>query len=159
MRKLSGSSYSLIVVMIAMIFFMAMSLPLALLGSKFLPLLFGSIVFALSAIALAKEIKTRPEMKIGEATKVTGKKEIIRGAVNGYLRIAAWILGLTVAIYLLGFLIATLLFVGLYMKLHGSKWYMALISAVVFTLIMHALFNIALKADLFPGEIFRWLSL
>jgi hypothetical protein len=159
MRKLSGSAYSLIIIMALTIFFMVLSLELGSFGSKFLPLTIGSVVLILAVTALAKEIKKVPIQETNtNASSEPGEKKNARNEAVGYLRAAAWIVGLALGIYMIGFTIATFVVVGLYMKLRGSKWHMALITAVIYTGVIFAMFNIWLKADLYSGEIFKWLS-
>jgi peptidoglycan/LPS O-acetylase OafA/YrhL len=159
MKRLSGSSYSLIVVLVVTILFMVMSLELASFGSRFLPLVIGSIVLILAGVALAREIRTLPSQEANsDASCESGKGGNVKDEAKGYLRAGVWVVGLALAIYLIGFTIATFVVVGLYMKVRGSKWYLALITAVLYTGIIYAMFNIWLKADLYSGEVFKWLS-
>ena len=55
-------------------------------------------------------------------------------------------------------MIAILVFVGAYMKQHGSRWLAVVTTAVIFTGIMYAVFNAALKADLYKGQLPMWLG-
>ncbi len=154
MRRLSGSAYTLIVVMAAMPAFIVLSMRMEYYASKFLPILVGSIVFVLAAIALARDISAaRSPEKTATADKISAKE----GAIK-YLYVAAWIIGFAIAIYLVGFMIAIPFFVGAYMKRHGSGWLTTVITAIIFTGIIHAVFNFALKADLYTGILFRWLG-
>ena len=143
MKKLSGNSYSLIVVMAVMLVVLGLSLRLEHAAARMLPLLMSSIVFILAAIELRREIAARGDTE--ENSKIEGRK---------YLPIAAWILGFSLAIYLVGFIIAIPLFVGCYMKQHGSRWLMAITSAVVYTAIIYSVFELALRVDLYKGLLF-----
>ena len=159
MRKLRGSSYSLILVMVVMLAFIGLSLRLVYFASKLLPLLIGSIVLVLAAIALAREIKAGHSLEEGIATtNETGVGEKTSAEVGKYSGIAAWIIGFFLSIYVLGFIIATLLFVGVYMKRHGSKWPETVITAVIFTGIIYAVFDLAFKAELYKGQLLMWLD-
>ncbi len=159
MRKLSGSSYSLILVMVVMLALIGLSLRLEYFASKLLPLLMGSTVLLLAVIALAREIKAGHSLE--EATVAAGKTgvgEKDSAEVGIYSGIAAWIIGFFLSIYVLGFMIATLLFVGAYMKRHGSKWPETVITAVIFTGIIYAVFDLAFKAELYKGQLLMWLD-
>ncbi|OGP63254.1 MAG: hypothetical protein A2169_08420 [Deltaproteobacteria bacterium RBG_13_47_9] len=158
MRKLSGSSYSLIVVIVMMLIIMSLSLGLQYFATKLLPLLIGSMVLILAVIALARDMKAGHSLKVTTAateTDAAGKTSV---EASQYLRIAAWILGFSVAIYVVGFLIAIALFVGAYIKRHASNWPATIITAVIFTGIIHIVFNFALKADLYKGQLLMWLG-
>lgn len=159
MRKLRGSSYSLIFVIVVMLAIIGLSLRLEYFASKLLPLLIGSIVLVLAVIALAREMKaghsleevttTNVEMVAGEKTSAEVRK---------YSSIAAWIIAFSLSIYVVGFIIATLLFVGAYMKRQGSKWLETVISAVIFTGIIYALFDLVFMAELYKGKLLMWLG-
>jgi hypothetical protein len=154
MKKLSASAYTLIVLMAVMLVVIAVSLRFQYFATKMLPLLIASAVFVLAALQLGKEISTKGEPErtaaededsIGEETRVEGRQ---------YLPSLAWIVGFTLAIYLVGFIVAIVLFVLFYMKLHGSSWLAAVISAVLFTAIIYSVFALALGIDLYPGLLF-----
>ena len=159
MRKLRGSSYSLILVIVVMLAFIGLSLRLVYFASKLLPLLMGGIVLLLAVIALAREIKAGHSLEEATVTtSETGVGEKNSAEAGKYSGIAAWIIGFFLSIYVVGFMIATLLFVGAYMKRHGSKWPATVITAVIFTGIIYAVFNLAFKADLYKGQLLMWLD-
>ena len=154
MKKLNASAYSLIGVMAVMLVVIAVSLRFEYFATKMLPLLIASTVFILAAIQLGREISTKgvaertgaeDKTSIGEETRVEGRR---------YLPSLAWIVGFALAIYLVGFIVAIFLFVLFYMKLHGSAWLTAVISAVLFTAIIYSVFVLALGMDLYPGLLF-----
>ena len=159
MRKLSGSSYSLILVIVVMLAFIGLSLKLEYFASKLLPLLMGSIVLLLAIIALAREIKAGHSLEEATVTtSETGVGEKNGAEVGKYSGIAAWIISFFLSIYVLGFMITTLLFVGAYMKRHGSKWPSTVITAGIFTGIIYAVFDLAFKAELYKGQLLMWLD-
>lgn len=64
----------------------------------------------------------------------------------------AWLMGFAVAIWVLGFYLAALVFVFLYMFYAGQiKFFTALGYAVAASLSVYVLFAVILKAELYPG--------
>ena len=161
MKKLPGSSYSVILVAIAMLVVIGSALRLESFASKLLPLIIGSMVFLLAIIGLAREIRVGYSLKgtaVSASEGGTGEKKKNTGVLE-YSGISAWILGYSLSIYLLGFLIATLVFVGAYMKRHGSNWFETVMTAVIFTAIIYAVFDLAFNTDLYKGQLLMWLYL
>ena len=66
----------------------------------------------------------------------------------------AWLVGLFLAVYLAGFLVAIPLFILSYMKTHGAKWHVAIIFAILVTAIVYGVFEVALKVYLYEGLLF-----
>ncbi|MFH0914766.1 MAG: tripartite tricarboxylate transporter TctB family protein [Chloroflexota bacterium] len=125
--------------------------------SKVLPLIFGGIVFFLAAVGLWQEMapgKAKPTA--GEGKK--DEKETGREGWLGYLIHGAWVGGFILVIYLLGYLVAIPLFLLTYMKRLGTRWLTALIFAVVTTLLIWGVFEIALGLELYRGLILEWLE-
>ena len=158
MKKLSSSACSLILVAIAMLGVIGLSLGLLSFASKLLPLIIGSIVFLLAIIGLAREIKAgvSPEATAVSASEGGASDKEKNTGVLEYSEISAWILGYAVSIYLVGFLIATLAFVGAYMKRHDSSWFETVVTAVIFTAIIYAVFDLAFNTDLYKGQLLMW---
>ena len=148
MRTLNSSSYSLIAIIILMLAVMALSLKMAYFSSKLLPLVIAGMVLFLALIDLARELKKKPDA----AAKTTEK-------VGRYTQYLAWIFGFFLAIYVAGFMIAIPLFVGAYMKRHGSGWPATVITAFIYTGIIYAGFELALKTDLYKGKLLMWIGL
>ena len=158
MRKLSGSSYSFILVAIAMLSVIGSSRGLLSFASKLLPLIISSIVLLLAIIGLAREMKVGASLKrtaVSAGEGGTGEKK--NAGIREYSGISAWILGYSLAIYLVGFLTANLLFVGAYMKRHGSTWFETVMTAVIFTGVIYAVFDLAFNTDLYKGQLLMWL--
>jgi hypothetical protein len=158
MIKLSGSSYSLIVVLVVMLAVIGLSLKLEYFASKFLPLLIGSVIFVLALIALVGEIKAGVSIEVTTSSSETDVEEKTSYDDRKYSPMAAWIAGFFLSIYLVGFIIAAPLFVGAYMKRHGSKWLSTVITTGIFTGIFYTVFNLALKADLYKGQLLKWIG-
>jgi len=158
MKKLSGSSYSLIIIMVVMLVIIGLSLRLHYVASKVLPVGVSIIVFVLAAVELWKGISARSGVEATVIESEASAKE--KAGIEGrkYLPIGAWLAGCCLAIYLIGFIIASLLFVLLYMKWYGSRWVTAIISAVLFTGIIYSVFELILEVDLYPGLLRTWLG-
>ncbi len=154
--KLNGNSYFLIVIMVLMLVFIGLSLQMESIKIKVLPLAIGSIVFVLAAIILSREILTS-DKPVAEASTISGTegREKDEKGIIGYLPIGAWVVGFFLAIYLLGFIIAIPLFVLAYMKLHGIKWLLTVISTIFVPLIVYSIFELALRIELYRGLVFN----
>jgi hypothetical protein len=153
LRKLSGSAYSYILIIVAMLVVIGVSLKMQYFASRLLPFLIGSIVLVLAAVALLKEIREGPSPKPGAGSAGAGPGGKTAFSARDYLRVAAWVVGFLLALYGVGFIVATLLFVGAYMKCHGSSWTGAIITPVIFVGLIHLVFNFALHADLYKGQL------
>ena len=153
MKKLNSSSYILIVIMAFMIAIIVASLRMEWLSAKLIPLVFASFVFILAVAQLVKEIVARgkAETVVGGET-CTGEKS---DETRRHLFVAAWILGLLVAIYLVGFVVSVPIFILCYMKRNGSRWLTAILSAIVFTAVIYFVFELALELPLYQGLFFE----
>jgi hypothetical protein len=124
--------------------------------SKIIPLFAASVVFILAAVQLVREIRTKgkvAEPKEMPDSEVENKNEIWRRSCVLF----GWIIGFFIIIYLFGFLVAVPIFVFSYLKLSGYRWLISIISALILTALIHGVFNIALKAELFKGIILEGL--
>ncbi|MBI4185932.1 MAG: tripartite tricarboxylate transporter TctB family protein [Chloroflexi bacterium] len=156
--KLRGSSYLYPVIMAIALAVIGLALPMKYPESKLLPLLISSLVFVLSGIGLWKGISAR-----GVSGANIGKGEITvqeaaRESWGGYLIVGAWVMGFSLTIYVLGFLVAIPLFVFTYMRSHGTRWYVAIIYAVVATAFMYGIFERLLGVTLYRGLIPSWFG-
>lgn len=139
---------------ICLLLLMAVIIPLTLsyprTETKLVPLMAASIVFVLAAVQLVREIKAK-----GKAAKPKEESfntiEIKNESGRRFGVIICWMSGFFIILYLLGFLVAIPIFVFSYLKLHGYRWLTSIISAIILTVLIHSVFNIALKAQLFRG--------
>jgi bacteriorhodopsin len=158
MRTLRSSIYSLIVVIVLMVAVIGLSLRLAYFASKLLPVVIASMVLLLAVIDLVMEIKAEHSPKAPETAAKTGAGGKTGVKASKYFRYVSWLVGFSLAIYMVGFLIAIPLFVGAYMKRHGSHWLGTVTTAILYTGIIYAVFDLALKADLYKGKLLMWLG-
>ena len=159
MRTSRASLYSLLVIIALMLAVLGMSLKLEYFASRLLPMVIGSMVLVLACIELVREIKAEYRLKSAvDADK--GRIEEQDGIkTSKYARYVTWLVGFSLAIYLVGFIISIALFVGAYMKRHGATWFSTITTAVIYTIIIYAVFNLALQVDLYKGKILIGLGL
>jgi len=156
--KISGSAYFFIVIMVIILVIIGLSLRMEHFESKLLPLVIGTAVFVLAAIGLGREILAGGERQIttteGEATT----REETGEGWRGYLAAGAWVAGFFLAIYLLGFIIAIPLFILAYMKLHGTRWLVAIAFAIIIPILIYGIFELALGVILYRGLLLTLLG-
>ena len=152
--KMRGISYFYLIIMVIMLVIIGLSLRMEYFASKLLPLVFSSTVFVLAAIGLGREILTKEKSGATVAGGEAGKQEESRESWRGSLVAGAWVAGFFLVIYLLGFIIAIPLFVLSYMKLHGTRWVVAIVFAVLASALIYGGFELALKVNLYKGLVF-----
>ena len=143
--KLGGNAYfyiGVIVVALFMIFYSLFGIQYGF-QSKLLPVLIGGIAVLLAAIGL------RNEIVIGHKQEVTGL--LAQETWRGYVVHLGWVVGFLLGIYFLGYLMAIPVFVLSYMKRLGTRWLTGLISALIATGFIYAVFEIALELKLYRG--------
>ena len=153
--KLTANSYVLIAIMVIMLIVIIASLGMHP-KSQFLPLLLGSVTFILAAIELGKGFLARDGSGVNETKDETSGGQESRLTWHGYLLSGAWLVGFVLVFYLLGFLIATPLFILLFMKTHGVKWLKSITFAIVIPAMIYLVFQLALNVDLHPGLLLTW---
>ena len=125
--------------------------------SKLLPLIFSSVGLILAIIALWRNVR---EMKRREVTTGEIKTEIGDSSETwgGYLRNGFWVVGFLLAIYVIGLLTATAFFLLFYMKWLGTRWRIALVYAVVATVMVYLIFEVTLDIVMYHGILFTWFG-
>ena len=113
---------------------------------KTLPIITGSLIFVLATIALVKELRGTKGPKPEE-------EEL---PLSNYWKTGAWIMGFALAIYLIGFLVTTPLFIISYLKVRGKTWRQCITIAVVTTGLMYLVFEFFLKVELYRGLLFTF---
>lgn len=147
---MKDSSYFLIVIIALMIALISWALTYPDIKTKLLPLIFCATTLVLSLAQLAREVRDLKSSK----TDVAERKKDSMQVKKGYASSAGWIAGLFFGVYLLGFLIATPIFVFLYPKLHGRGWGISVALAAVFLVLTYILFVLGLRIHLYSGVLF-----
>jgi len=107
----------------------------------------------LAVIDLTREVKAEHRSKAAADEDKVGIDDETGIKTGKYIRYIIWLVGFSLAIYLVGFVIATPVFVVAYMKRHGASWFAGITTAVIYTIIIYVVFNFTLKADLYKGII------
>ena len=125
--------------------------------SRLLPLLVGSLIFILCGIGLWHESRPGSEP---ETITADDDDAITTTAAEwrAYMINGSWIIGFLLAIWLLGFIVSVAIFVSAYMKWMGTRWTVAILSALIVPLFVYFAFERALEIDLYRGMIFTWLT-
>ena len=111
------------------------------------------IVLVLSLVQLARELRLK---KVKRSASETEAARPDRDVSSGrYALEAAWMAGFALTIYLLGFIIAIPLYICAYMKLHGTKWPVAVITGALMAAFSYGIFVLALEIKLYPGVLFE----
>ncbi len=151
--KLKGSAYFLIFVLLVMLVIIVSAIRMEYFEAKLLPLLVGSVVFILAAVRLRAEI-----LPGSQPLGTTEGKETIPREWLRYLTGVGWLAGFSLAIYLMGFVISTIIFCLAYMRLHKVRWLIAITSTILMTAFVYGLFELALGIQLYRGLLFSWLG-
>jgi len=122
--------------------------------SKLLPVLIGGIVFSLAAAGLWNEVRAQKT----DDTDLGRGSAIARESWRGYLVHFGWVSGFLLAIYLIGYLLAIPIFLFSYTKRLGSRFHVALTSALTVSAFIYMAFELALDVKLYRGLLFSWLS-
>lgn len=155
--KIRRDVYVYIGVMVLMLVIIGNALTMRYFSSKMLPLLISGTIFFLAAIQLSRELLTKGEPKASVSEEVTGGGER-KETWYGYSLVSAYVIGFFLTIYLLNFIIAIPLFILAYMKTHGTRWRVAITSAIVITVLIYVVFELALDLELYQGLLFTWLG-
>jgi hypothetical protein len=115
-------------------------------AARRIPVLIGSVVFVLAVITLVLELRSKK--------KDTSDAEEEPSLIS-YWKTGAWVCGVGLSIYLVGFLVTIPLFLFSYLKLNSTGWRRSIIVAVITTAVIYALFEYVLKFELYRGLIFN----
>lgn len=163
MRNLKPSVYALIAIMVVALFFGGVSLTYSDIKLSLLPILVCGLIFVLAAIELMRDLKKGKEEDKGLKEKDKGLIEqtaeeaetAVRSQKRLYILTLAWMAGLILAIYIVGFLVSIPLFIGSFLKTHGCGWFKSITLAVVTTAIFYGVFVVMLEVPLFMGVLFE----
>jgi hypothetical protein len=124
------------------------------------PILVGWVAIVLTLIDIATQFDTAPGRFL---SRIVAAEQVIAWRAEGdeaapwsrVLLSMAWVLAYVAAIYVVGFLWVTPVYVFVYMLFHGRKSLLAsLAGAVLITLIIWLTFEKAFRYPLYPGILF-----
>jgi hypothetical protein len=158
MKKLSATSYFLIFLIISMAVFFVTSINYDELQVKLMPLLTSGFTILLSLIALVQDVRSESKdtMPTDEEGDVIEDERKLT-PLSAYFKALGWFIALIVAVYFVGFLVATPLWMVAYLSKTGTQWWKAALYGVVLTVIIYAVFTAALRIELYRGVGGEWL--
>jgi len=124
------------------------------LGYSYEAKLFPLLICVPVAVLLVGQILREVRAKVKEEAVPGEKKIATKGALAKALAPPAWIAGLLLSLYLLGYLVGTPLFTLLYLKLHGEKWLLTVIVVLAIIAVVYGGFTLGLKIPLYKGLLF-----
>jgi magnesium-transporting ATPase (P-type) len=156
--RLKPSSYFLIGVLVIALLMIIAAAPFKSIQTKLLPMVISGIAFILAAAELIKELRAKekpqlPEEKIDQEKPGQSFEEPLL-PIRRYGGIMVWVIITSLAIYLIGFLIALPVFILSYLKTHGYGWLKSIIIAAGMTAILFVVFEVLLRMDLYDGLFF-----
>ena len=108
---------------------------------------------------LARDLTGRRDEPSAEGLGETGPAVPADVAARRSLEICLWILGFWVAIWLVGFALATLLMTVCYLKVARERWPITLVLTVAAFAFVYGIFEKALAVPFPSGQLFVWLGL
>lgn len=117
-------------------------------GGRFVPLTIGLVALAFGLVQFSGNLiaVVRPLTHGDRDSEIITRSEVVS---------AAWAAGFLVAIFVIGAIPAVFLYFLLYFGLHGRRWLLGFVSAIVMTLITWGVFGqmigINLPAGVFAG--------
>jgi hypothetical protein len=164
MKKISGSIYSLIALMVIMVAVIIISLEYEDIRTKSLPLIFSSLIFVLAAVRLRIELKYREKQKETTdsddalAAEMVCVEQAAQGEWNRYFIAAAWVFGFVLETYLFGFIPAMLITTFWYTRTQKLKWRTSILLTILTPAIIWFCFEFALRVTLERGLIYTLLG-
>ena len=152
-----GSFYFAIFVFALALFFFSLSLTFGAMKSKLLPLIVSSVALILAGIEVRIELLKRRSRQEGKESVDKGEKDR-KDDLRLYVTYFAWMLGLIVGIYLLGFMISIPVFILSFLLSHGQRFSKSAFIAAFNTLIIYLIFVIIFKTELYEGIAIKMLS-
>jgi hypothetical protein len=159
------SSYLLVIIIIVAAIFGGVSLTYTSFKMKLLPAIMSGLIFVLAVIELTRETLDNRRGTKENQPKAEGSSDVtlneavgsenaddVRGDMVGF----AWLIGMIIAVYLVGFLISIPLFILIYLKIHGVNWLKSAIMAAAAVIFTYLVFVKVMQVELFPGIIMEF---
>ena len=157
--KMKPKSFFLLFILLVAAVSSGMSLTFGRKEAMLAPLLLSLTIFILGLIELVREVRSKDEK-----LKPTDDDEDVRptvvsaagegGEVRRFFVAFGWIGGYVLAIYILGFLLSSLLLAVGYLKTHGKSWVLSSTFAICFTIALYLVFEVGFRSQLYRGLIF-----
>src|SRR5437773_1009526 len=120
---------------------------------------YGIPGLALAIVQLARDLTGHRSRPAPETTAAGGADVPRAVATRRSVEICAWIAGFWLAIWLLGFSIATLVATFLYLKAGArERWPISILLSVLGFAFVYGIFETALSVPFPPGQVFVWLG-
>lgn len=113
----------------------------------------AGLVLVLALVQLAKELSLAKQKAAEPGVRKHGASTASYGIE------AAWMVGFGLTIYLVGFIIAIPFYICAYMKSHGARWPVSIMTAVSMSAFCYVVFVLVLEMNLYPGAIITRLGL
>ena len=125
------------------------------LGYSSVARLFPFIVIIPTVILLMIQTIREVQRKLQQKAVPQQKEIDVKGSIYKYLRAPVWIGSFLLSIYLLGYLVGTVLFSLIYLKLHGVKWLTTILYVLATIVLIYGGFELVLRAPLYEGLLFK----
>ncbi|MFH1003529.1 MAG: tripartite tricarboxylate transporter TctB family protein [Chloroflexota bacterium] len=152
--RFEGRAYFILFLVVVGLYCIISSLAFARVQAKAIPLAVASLVFILATMELVRVLRTGNQA----ATRVKAEPKEDSIALNTQLRrfglALAWVVGFSLGVYLVGFVIAMPVFVFSYLKSKGRGWLISAVLAVLTIALIYGMFQIGLRSSLYRGILF-----
>jgi hypothetical protein len=155
MKRVSPTAVFLIAIIIVMAVFFVTSMGYAELKVKLMPSLMSGAAIVLALIALINDLRSgsKGSAPTDEDGDVIEDEQLLKTPLIAYFQAFGWFVALIVVVYCLGFLIAIPLWLLVYLWKQGYKWWTALATGVILSVICYVVFTVLLQIELYQGLI------
>ena len=116
----------------------------------------GGLVLVLALVQLVRELSLAKQKAAEPHAEPKARKH--NASLAFYAIEAAWMAGFGLTIYLFGFIIAIPLYICAYMKLHGARWPVSIMTGGGMAVFCYIIFVLVLEMRLYPGEVIMRLG-
>lgn len=125
-------------------------------SAKIMPAVISGLMTFLGILGVIGTLRTKKQAKPVNASSETEKSEDDNDEFQwrDYLKPAIWVTGYILAVTLIGFLIASPVFLAGYIRSHAGSWKQTIITTVITELAIYGIFIVIFKVTLFEGFLF-----
>jgi hypothetical protein len=155
MKKVNPGSLFLFVVIVVMAVFFVTSLGYSDIKVKLMPAIMSGATVVLCLVALVNELRSgsKADMPTDEDGDAIEDEDKIKTPLSQYFKAFVWMVALIIGVYLVGFVVAFLIWISVYFGKHGYQRWKSIGIAALLTVIVYAVFTLALEIDLYQGEL------